>query len=142
MTQQPRVPFGSWPSPLAIELLTRGAVTFGEVGAAAGRRWWLEGRPEEGGRQVLVRRAADGEITRLSPEGFNVRDRVHEYGGGAFVVDDDLVIVSDFATGRLNRLTDGGLVPLTPDGRAWRFADLSVDRSRNRLLAVREDHEP
>jgi dipeptidyl aminopeptidase/acylaminoacyl peptidase len=135
-------PYGSWASPFAIELLTKGTVSFGEVGAADGRRWWLEGRPEEGGRQVLVRREPDGSITRLSPEGMNVRTRVHEYGGGAFLVEGDLVVVSDFATGRLHRvIAPGELEPLTPEGRAWRFADLALDRGRNRLLAVREDHE-
>ena len=49
-------PFGAWPSPFEIELLTKGAIVFGEIGAADGCRWWLEGRAEEGGRQVLVRR--------------------------------------------------------------------------------------
>jgi dipeptidyl aminopeptidase/acylaminoacyl peptidase len=78
----------------------------------------------------------------MTPEGFNVRTRVHEYGGAAYVVAGDLVIVSDFATGRLNRVVaPGELQPLTPES-AWRFADLAVDTRRNRLLAIREDHEP
>ncbi len=137
------VPFGAWPSPFAIELLTKGTVSFAEIGAAAGRRSWLEGRPEEGGRQVLVRRETDGTETRLTPEGFNARCRVHEYGGGAYLIEGDLVVVSDFATGRLHRVTAPGVLePLTPDGRAWRFADLGVDRDRNRILAIREDHDP
>jgi dipeptidyl aminopeptidase/acylaminoacyl peptidase len=136
-------PYGAWASPFPIELLTRGAVTYGEIGAAGGARWWLEGRAEEGGRQVLVRREPDGTMTRLTPEGFNARCRVHEYGGGAYLVDGDLVVVSDFATGRLNRVVAPGVVePLTPEGKAWRFADLSLDRARNRLIAVREDHDP
>ena len=143
MDRQPPAPYGSWSSPCAIELLAKGTVTFGEVGAGGGQRWWLEGRPEEGGRQVLVRREADGALTRLSPEGFNVRCRVHEYGGGACLVEGDLIVVSDFATGRLHLVTSPGVLePLTPEGRAWRFADLSLDRSRNRLIAIREDHEP
>ena len=79
-------PFGTWESPFPIELLTRGAVSLGEIHAAGGILHWLEGRPDEGGRQVLVRRDADGSVTRLSPEGFNVRTRVHEYGGGAYAV--------------------------------------------------------
>jgi len=136
-------PYGSWPSPFAIDLLTREAVTFGGVGAADGRRWWLEGRPQEGGRQVLVRRELDGSQTRLTPEGFNARCRVHEYGGGAALIDGEIVVVSDFASGRLQRVTAPGVVaPLTPAGRAWRFADLTLDRARRRLLAIREDHEP
>ncbi|HUQ77997.1 MAG TPA: S9 family peptidase [Patescibacteria group bacterium] len=135
-------PYGSWESPFAIELLTRGAVTFSEVGSGEGRRWWLEGRAEEGGRQVLVRRETAGTLTRLTPEGFNARCRVHEYGGGATLVEGDLVVVSDFATGRLHRVTAPGVLePLTPEGPQWRYADLSLDRSRNRLLAIREDHD-
>jgi dipeptidyl aminopeptidase/acylaminoacyl peptidase len=132
--------YGEWESPFPISLLTAGVVTLGEVRAIDGVRWWLEGRPDEKGRQVLVRRNPDGTETRLTPEGFNARTRVHEYGGAAYVVDGDIIIVSDFDTGRLNRVGDGELTPLTPD-RAWRFADLVVDRTRNRLLAIREDHE-
>ena len=136
-------PFGSWSSPFPIELLAEAAVTFGEIGAASGRRWWLEGRGEEGGRQVLVRRELDGTLTRLTPEGFNARCRVHEYGGGACLIDDDLIVVSDFASGRLQRVTAPGMLePLIPVDRAWRYADLSLDRARNRILAIREDHEP
>src|SRR5205085_3534350 len=85
-------PFGSWGSPFPIELLTKDAVGFGEISAAGGVRWWLEGRPEEEGRQILVRHEADGSLTRLTPPGFNVRNRVHEYGGGAYLVDGDLVV--------------------------------------------------
>ncbi len=135
-------PFGSWESPFPIEMMTKGAVGLAEVKARDGVRWWLEGRPDEGGRQVLVRREPDGSTTRLSPEGFNVRNRVHEYGGGAYAVDGDLVVISDFETGRLHRLTSPGVTePFTPE-RAWRYADLAIDRARNRVLAVREDHEP
>jgi len=136
-------PFGSWESPFPIDLLTRGTVTLGEIQADEGVRSWLEGRPAEAGRQVLVRRDRDGRDVRLSPEGFNVRTRVHEYGGGAYAVDGDLVVVSDFATGRLHRvMAPEQLAPITSEGRAWRFADLSIDRQRNRILAIREDHEP
>ena len=136
-------PYGAWESPFPIDLLTRGTVTLGEIQARDGVRYWLEGRPDEAGRSVLVRRDADGRNVRLSPAGFNVRTRVHEYGGGAYAVDDDLVVVSDFLTGRLHRVVEPErLEPITPDGRAWRFADLSIDWPRNRILAVREDHEP
>jgi dipeptidyl aminopeptidase/acylaminoacyl peptidase len=135
-------PYGAWASPLPIARLTEGVVFLSEPRAAGGRRWWLEGRPGEGGRQVLVRRDPDGSMTRLTPAGFNARSRVHEYGGAATLVVGDLVIVSDFATGRLNRvLAPEHLEPFTPD-RAWRFADLEPDLGRHRIIAVREDHEP
>jgi dipeptidyl aminopeptidase/acylaminoacyl peptidase len=135
-------PYGEWASPFPIPLLASGMVALGEIRAADGARWWLEGRPEERGRQALIRHDGDGTQIRLTPEGFNTRTRVHEYGGAAYVVAGDLVIVSDFTTGRLNRvIAPGELRPLTPE-RAWRFADLVVDLPRNRLLAIREDHEP
>ena len=143
MSRQRTAPYGSWESPFAIELLARGAVTYGEIGAKDGVHWWLEGRADESGRQVLVRRERDGTLTRLSPEGFNVRSRVHEYGGGAYLIDGDVIVVSEFATGRLHRIPEPGrLEPLTAEGVAWRFADLVLDRDRGRILAIREDHDP
>ncbi|MEO5939426.1 MAG: hypothetical protein ABIZ72_00900, partial [Candidatus Limnocylindrales bacterium] len=62
-------PYGSWASPFPISRLTDGVVALGEVRARDGVRWWLEGHPDEGGRQVLVRRDPDGTVTRLSPAG-------------------------------------------------------------------------
>ena len=110
-------PFGSWASPFSIDRLTDRVVFLSEARGVDGVRWWLEGRPDEDGRQVLVRRELDGTLTRLTPEGFNARSRVHEYGGAAVLISGDLVVVSDFVTGRLNRVVAPGRVePLTPDG--------------------------
>ena len=135
-------PFGSWASPFKIERLTDRVVFLSEPHGIDGIRWWIEGRPEESGRQVLVRRETDGTLTRMTPEEFNARSRVHEYGGAAYLVSGDLVVVSDFTTGRLHRIVrPGELVPLTPE-RQWRYADAIHDAARNRLIAVREDHEP
>jgi dienelactone hydrolase len=135
-------PYGSWASPFPIERLTDRVVFLAEPKAAGGITWWLEGRPDEGGRQALVRREPGGTITRLTPEGFNARSRVHEYGGAAVLISGDLVVVSDFTTGRLHRVTaPGELTPLTPE-KAWRFADAIHDPARNRLIAIREDHDP
>ena len=142
MADQIVAPYGSWESPFAIERLTDGVVFLGEARRIDGVCWWLEGRPDEGGRQVLVRRDVDGSMVRLTPEGFNARCRVHEYGGAATLVSGDLVVVSDFSTGRLHRVSaPEALVPLTPE-RQWRFADLDHDAARGLLYAVREDHEP
>ena len=134
-------PFGSWASPFKIERLTDRVVFLSEPRATNGVTYWLEGRPDEEGRQVLVRRNADGSMTRLTPPGFNARSRVHEYGGAASLISGDLIVVSDFVTGRLNRVVAPEQVePLTPE-RAWRYTDAIHDVARNRLIAVREDHE-
>jgi len=135
-------PYGSWVSPFPIERLTDRVVFLSEPKAQDGVRWWLEGRPDEGGRQSLMRRDPDGTVVRLTPEGFNARSRVHEYGGAATLISGDLVVVSDFTTGRLHRVvTPGELVAITPE-KAWRFADVIHDARRDRLIAVREVHDP
>jgi dipeptidyl aminopeptidase/acylaminoacyl peptidase len=135
-------PYGSWLSPFPIERLTDRVVFLSEPRAQGGVRWWLEGRPDEGGRQALMRRDPDGTVVRLTPEGFNARSRVHEYGGAATLISGDLVVVSDFTTGRLHRVVaPGELITITPE-KAWRFADAVHDVRRNRLIAVREDHDP
>jgi dipeptidyl aminopeptidase/acylaminoacyl peptidase len=134
-------PFGAWASPFKIERLTDRVVFLSEARGIGGVRWWLEGRPDESGRQVLVRRETDGTLTRMTPQGFNARSRVHEYGGAATLISGDLVVVSDFVTGRLNRVVaPERLEPLTPE-KAWRYADAIHDAAHNRLIAVREDHE-
>ena len=135
-------PFGSWASPFKIDRLTDRVVFLTEPHAVDGVPYWLEGRPDESGRQVLVRREPDGSTTRMTPEGFNARTRAHEYGGAAVLMSGDLIVVSDFVTGRLNRVVrPGELVAFTPE-RQWRYADAIHDAARNRLIAVREDHEP
>ena len=133
-------PYGSWRSPLPLELVVAGSVRLAECRLVGDDLYWLEGRPEDGGRATLVRLRPGGAPEDVSPAGINVRDRVHEYGGGAYLAADGIVVVSDFATGRLLRVgPDRSAIPITPDG-AWRHADLVLDARRQRLLAVREDH--
>ena len=108
--------------------------------AGDGAITWLESRPDDKGHQTLVRWTPDGELRDISPVGMNVRDRVHEYGGAPYLVDGHLVVVSDFATGRLHRVhPDRTSEPFTPEG-PFRYADYELDRRRSRILAVREDH--
>ena len=132
-------PYGSWRSPVPLELVAEGFVRLAEPRWDGDAITWLEGRAEDGGRQTLVRWTREG-VRDVSPVGLNVRTRVHEYGGGAYLAAGDLVVVSDFATGRLMRVgPDRSVTPLTPAGR-WRYADACLDASRKRLICVREDH--
>ena len=102
--------------------------------------YWLEGRPQEGGRYALLRWHPDGAIEEVTPPDFNVRSRVHEYGGGAYVVRDGVPYCVNFADQRIYRIAPGKAAePLTPAG-SWRYADFAVDVRRERLICVREDH--
>ncbi|MDQ6796067.1 MAG: prolyl oligopeptidase family serine peptidase [Chloroflexota bacterium] len=142
MAKRTLSPYGSWQSPFGIDLLVAGRVGLGESRFDSDGRAlvWLENRPEEDGRQALVRWKADGGPRDISPPGMNVRDRVQEYGGAPYLVAGDLVVVSDFETGMLHRVAaDRTSEVITPEGE-YRYADLELDRHRNRLTAVREDH--
>lgn len=52
---------GSWVSPITSKMLVAHTKRLGGVAVAGdGRVFWLEGRPAEKGRQVLVSRYGDG----------------------------------------------------------------------------------
>src|SRR5690349_4793910 len=134
-------PYGTWRSPI-----TPGLITAKQVGLAGpwldgGAAYWAESRPLEGGRVTLLRRAADGPAEEVTPAPFNLRTRVHEYGGRAYAARDGLVVGSEFRDQRLYRLGGTEPVPLTPEsGAALRYAEPVLDPARGRVLAVREDH--
>ncbi|MGC9525192.1 MAG: S9 family peptidase [Limnospira sp.] len=140
-------PYGSWQSPITTDLIVAGAVGLGSPTWDGDDVYWVEGRPSEGGRNVIVRLSSAGELRDVTPAPFNARTRVHEYGGGAYTVDRGIVYFSNFADGRLYRQAIAGIAdpqqvspePVTPEG-AFRYADLKIDRRRGRLICVREDH--
>jgi len=140
MSNQTIAPFGSWKSPITSDLIVAEMVTPGAVTPAGQDVYWVELRPQEGGRQVVVRRGAGGEIHDLTPPPFNARTRVHEYGGKPYLVVDETLYFSNFADQRLYLLAPGSPpLPLTPEADL-RYADLQFDARRNRLICVREDH--
>jgi dipeptidyl aminopeptidase/acylaminoacyl peptidase len=134
-------PYGTWSSPISAEMVTAAQVGLGDPRLDRGNVFWLESRPQEGGRTTLMRRASDG-TCELTPAPCNVRTRVHEYGGGAWMVRDGIVVAVDFADQRVYRLADDRApIALTPASeRRLRYADFELDPMRARLLAVREDH--
>ena len=128
--------YGTWPSPISADAVAAQGVRLGSVAVDGDDLYWLERRPNEGGRTVVVRRRGDGRHEELTPQGFNVRTRVHEYGGGAYVVAEGQVYFSNFSDQRVYRVGGGAI---TPSGN-WFYADCAYDSARRRLIAVREDH--
>src|SRR5215210_1058797 len=140
MPERRVAPYGSWGSPISSDLIVRGMVGLMGVVIDGKDVYWLETRPTEGGRNVVVLRTPDGRTEDVTPQPFNARTRVHEYGGGNFAVNRGEVYFSNFADQRIYRRSPGEEpLPLTPEtGR--RYADMVVDQDRRRLIAVREDH--
>ena len=134
-------PYGTWVSPITSDLIVAGTVGLGGLSVVGDSLFWLESRPVEGGRVTLLRRTPDNRIEELTPAPFNVRSRVHEYGGGAYVaLENGRAIAVNFADQRVYLVAAGAAPrPLTAAGKL-RFADFAVDVPRNAVYAVREDH--
>ena len=133
-------PYGSWKSPISADLVASSETGLEQIRIDGDYIYWIERRPQEGGRKVIVRPAENGAVTDIIPAGFNARTRVHEYGGGDYAVAEGTVIFSNFTDQCLYRQEPGSEPkPLTP-AIALRYADGQLDRQRNFFYCVREDH--
>ena len=137
-------PYGSWTSPVTADRLVQRAVSLGQVVVDGADVYWVEGRPAERGRQVIMRWTPGADAAgpvEVLPAGYSARSTVHEYGGGSFTVRDGVVWFANFEDQRVYRLepgADGEPVAITPTGA--RYADLSVSTDGTRMAAVRERH--
>jgi dipeptidyl aminopeptidase/acylaminoacyl peptidase len=131
-------PYGSWKSPITSALIVERSIGLMGVRIDAGAIYWAEQRPREN-RAVVVRGTPAARDVVGAP--FNVRSRVHEYGGGAWTVADGTLYFSNDKDQRLYRVAVDGGAPqaLTPEG-PWRYADGIIDRARHRWIGIREDH--
>jgi dipeptidyl aminopeptidase/acylaminoacyl peptidase len=139
-------PYGSWTSPITVDLLVGATVGLSYPDISAGGVYWLEGRPHEAGRVALVFRPDGGEAVDVVPESFNVRTRVHEYGGGAWWRHGDVVFASSFDDGRIYRFDAPGaeprpVTPEPPEPSSLRYADGVVTPDGTVVVCVRERHE-
>ena len=139
-------PYGSWRSPITSDLIVAQITQLSDVRIDEDGVYWLEGRPQEQGRNVIVRAALDGTVADITPAGFNVRTRVHEYGGGSWSLAGGTCIFSNFEDQRLYRQHTHGATPdpLTLEApnpkHHWRYSDGVLDPTRHRWVGVREDH--
>ena len=136
-------PYGSWKSPITSDLIVKEIVGLSQPRLDGQNTYWIEMRPSEQGRQVIVRRSRDGATTDINPAEFNARTRVHEYGGGDYVVHEGVVYFSNFADQQLYRQNaDAARERLSTEcsDDRLRYADAVVDDARDRLICVREDH--
>ncbi|MEP6635463.1 MAG: prolyl oligopeptidase family serine peptidase [Acidobacteriota bacterium] len=140
MPQQKVAPHGSWKSPISSDLIVSESVGLSQPLIDGDDIYWIENRPSEGGRQVIVKRDSSGRTSDINPHPLNARTRVHEYGGGDYVVRNGTAYFSNFVEQRLYKRTPGADPgPITPAAE-MRYADALVDDARSVLFCVREDH--
>lgn len=133
-------PFGSWKSPITSNLIVAESIGLSCIVLDNNDIYWLEKRPTEGGRNVLVKRTPDGQTTEMTPSSFNVRTRVHEYGGGAFLVVNETIYFVNYQDQRLyQQLPNESPKPITSENNC-RYADFILDANHHRLISVCETH--
>jgi dipeptidyl aminopeptidase/acylaminoacyl peptidase len=138
-------PYGSWKSPITADSIVADSIGIGSIVLDGTDTYWLESRPQEAGRSVIVRRTVDGQITDITPPAYNVRSRVHEYGGAAYTVvaqqvyfsnnSDNCIYTQDLASETPNQVRQ-----ITHDSKR-RYADFVVDTHQGRLICVQEEHD-
>ena len=131
--------FGSWISPITADVAVAETATLSEPRIDGDTIYWIEGRPLEKGRNVVVTRAADGTIRDVTPPPFNVRSQVYSYGGASYAVSSGIVYFVNFSDGQIYRQVAGGTAAKITSRANCLFADICVDAARNRLIAIREE---
>jgi dipeptidyl aminopeptidase/acylaminoacyl peptidase len=132
-------PYGEWPSPISASMLAADARAFEQLVAEGDTLYWIELRPDSG-RSVAVSRSHEGSALDLTPEPFEVRSRVYEYGGKALAIDRGTVYFVNKTDQQIYRQEpDTTPIALTAQPNL-RFGCLQPERSRNRILAICEDH--
>ncbi|MBT0767286.1 S9 family peptidase [Kineosporia sp. J2-2] len=144
-SEPPVVPYGAWPSPISAADLVSGVVQPTDAWPGDTGTWWSQRRPDQGGREQLVFRSADGTITDVLGPDWSVRTGVHEYGGAAWWVAGDVVFAVNWDDQRLYRVEPGRrpipLTPAPPVRGAWRYADGRVTPDGKTVICVRESHD-
>jgi dipeptidyl aminopeptidase/acylaminoacyl peptidase len=142
-------PYGFWMSPVTSDFVVADSIRLEQVALDGDILYWSETQPQKKGRSFVYRMGRTGEPEPVTPDddnGFSVRTRVHEYGGGSFAVSNGVVYFSNDADQRLYRQDGGGqprpitAPPTAGETDALRYADGVVDRRRGRLICVREVH--
>ncbi|KAK3823114.1 MAG: peptidase, S9A/B/C family, catalytic domain protein [Benniella sp.] len=137
-------PYGEWASPISVDFITGSTAVISNLrkNEHTGELFWAERSGATNGRTTIMTRSTNGVTTELTPAPFHARSRVHEYGGGAFTLGSNFLVSSNDDDLRLYKVDPATkqTTPLTPENKAWRYADVAIHPSEKFLICVREDH--
>ena len=141
MPQKKIYPYGGWPSSISASSVIADTISIGQLCLDGPDIYWNEVRPKEKGRSIVCKLGKQKLVEDFSPPNANVRSRVHEYGGGAYIVENGELWFSDGEDGRVwHKSFNGNTFPITSKSKS-RYADFVRDSSRGRLIAIAEDHQ-
>ncbi len=132
--------FGTWKSPITSDLIVSDTIKLEQIALDGTDIYWIERRPSENGRNVIVRISPDGIIADMLPSSYNARSSVHEYGGGCFAVSKGTIYFSNFSDQQVYRVRAGSVPQPITFSEKMRYADFVIDEKRNRIICVCEDH--
>ncbi|MCG6936868.1 MAG: prolyl oligopeptidase family serine peptidase [Gammaproteobacteria bacterium] len=132
-------PYGNWPSVISAELIVQDSISLNEPKLTANAIYYIERRPQENGRCVIVE-VTSNHTTDILPESYNARSRVHEYGGGSYCVDGELLFFINDSDQDIYCRKNSQIIRITKTVN-MRFADFVYDNKFQRLIAICETHE-
>lgn len=137
------LPYIQWRPAITPEQVFADFIYLGQVFAAGDMLYWLEGRPAENGRVVLVQRDEQGTMHDITTRDYYIRSRVHEYGGGAIAICDDTVVFVNFTDQRLYKQIIGQEpIALTPasgeDEYFHKYGGLEISPDKRYVVFVWE----
>jgi len=133
-------PYGTWRSPVSAEAVAGKSLRFGALQVQDDCLYWSESRPDEGGRGVIMRLRHGGVAEDLLPPPHSARSKVHEYGGGEFLAAGGQVYFVDADSQDICAIVPGEAPRRLTHEPGTRYADMTIDTARNRLVAVAERH--
>jgi dipeptidyl aminopeptidase/acylaminoacyl peptidase len=134
------LPFGTWPSSLSAEKVASAAPKISYIQSCNDLVTWVESRPNEGGRNVVIGRSKNGLIKDLIPAPYSHYSRVHEYGGMAYALSENSIYFVNASDQRIYQQQFDTTTPVAITESGPRFADLIIDNVNHRLIAVCEQH--
>ena len=134
-----QIPFGSWSSPINTGLIVKDAIGIDEIQLYQNICYWIEKRPSDNGRCVIVQ-YKDGNKTDYLPDGFSARSRAHEYGGASYCVSTTTLYFINDTDQQIYSLRENQKPQKITSYENCRFTDMAIDSQQQQIICICEDH--
>lgn len=130
--------YGTWASAISADLVVSDSISIDEPKLSGNTTYYIERRPQEAGRCVIVQ-IKDSQAIDILPPPFSARSRVHEYGGGSYCVSDERVFFINDSDQDIYCIQGKQIARITNTVNT-RFADFVYDNKNQRLISICETH--